>query len=89
MRTYDKQKLAELTKQCPEGCKCREADIEDLCMARDIGLKTFVECLEEKPFECECAISYGAVSYCSCPARVHIAKSLNQAGDSLRPGGAI
>jgi hypothetical protein len=87
MRTHDKHKIAELIRQCPEGCKCHETDLEELCMARDIGLKTFVECLEEKPFECECSISYGSVSYCSCPARVYIAKSLNQNADSMRPGG--
>jgi hypothetical protein len=83
MKTHDKHRLAKLIKQCPQGCKCREAEVEGLCMARDIGLKTFVECLEERPFECESSISYGRVSYCCCRARVYIARSLNENAGSF------
>jgi hypothetical protein len=87
MRTSDKHKLAERIEECPKGCKYCEA--EGLCMAKDIGLKTFVECLEKRSFECESSISYGRVSYCSCPARVYIAKSMNERAESTRPGGVL
>jgi len=69
-----KQWIEELIKDCPEGCRCHDQGVERLCKARDIGLEGFVECKEEKPFECNHSVSYGRAWYCSCHPRIYIAK---------------
>ncbi len=60
-----------------ESCKCQKQRIESLCKARDVGLQTFVECLEEDPYECPYAMFVGR-HYCKYPLRVHIAKKLKK-----------
>ena len=67
-------RIEELVEYCPEGCKCHKRTFADLCKARDIGLDTFVECMEDSPSECTESISYGDISFCSCPPRVYIVK---------------
>jgi hypothetical protein len=42
------------------------------CKAKDIGLESFVECLEMD--SCPFSIPFGYTHYCKCPARVHEAK---------------
>jgi len=74
MGTRHAREIKEIMKKCPPGCKCHGRGSDNLCKARDIGLDTFVECLDDKPFECPYAISYGRMSYCSCPPRVEIAQ---------------
>jgi hypothetical protein len=53
-----------------------ERNVEHLCEARDIGMTTFVECLEQNLNRCPNALSYGDSWYCSSRARVHITKGL-------------
>jgi hypothetical protein len=71
-----KKEIERLLKNCPEGCKCRQRGIEDLCYVRDVGLETFVRCLEENSLDCFHRIVFGRANYCSCPPRVSIAKQL-------------
>jgi hypothetical protein len=63
MHIEHKQEIQELIKDCPPGCKCHPRGIQDFCKARDIGMESFVECLEEEPFDC----SYGHSMFCSFP----------------------
>jgi hypothetical protein len=66
------QKLERLMEYDPEGCKCHEQGIEKLCKAKDLGLKSFVKCLEEKPFECTSSLTLQNSHYCYCPLRVYM-----------------
>jgi hypothetical protein len=43
------QKLERLIGYDPEGCRCHEQGIARLCKAKDLGLESFAECLEEDP----------------------------------------
>jgi hypothetical protein len=63
---------------CPKDFKCCRSNLSQLCKAKDIGLESFLECLEENPRDCEFSISYGYSYYCRCPVRVHIAKELSK-----------
>ena len=63
---------------CPKDFKCYKSGLENLCKARDIGLDTFLECLEEPPQKCLFTISHGGAYYCECPLRVYIAKKLKK-----------
>jgi hypothetical protein len=69
-----KREIEKLLKNCPKGCKCRQRGIEDLCRVRDVGLETFVLCLEKNSIHCVHRIVFGRANYCSCPPRVYIAK---------------
>ena len=71
------QRLEQLIEYFPEGSKCHQQGVEKLCKARDIGMDSFVECLEKEPLECVCAIHCAHSWYCSCPPRIRIAKELN------------
>jgi hypothetical protein len=66
--------IEKLLKNCPEGCMCRQRGIENLCSAQDVGMEGFVECLEKDPLDCFHPTVFGRAHYCSCPARVYIAK---------------
>jgi hypothetical protein len=48
------------------------------CKAKDIGLESFVNCLEIDSYMCPFSVFYGYSNYCSCPARVHAAKELEK-----------
>jgi hypothetical protein len=85
METEHTQEIQEIIRECSPGCKCHGQEYGELCKARDIGLETFVECLDERPFECPYAISYGRISYCSCPPRVKIAQMFEKRSNA---GGA-
>jgi hypothetical protein len=63
---------------CPKDFQCYEQGFENLCKAEDVGLETFLECLEKRPHECPFSIPYARVFYCSCPLRVYIAKELKK-----------
>ena len=63
--------------ECPKDFKCYREGHENLCKAQDVGLHTFLECLEEHPDECSFSISLDGVIYRKCPLRVYISKKLS------------
>ena len=64
--------------KCPKDFKCCTEALENLCKARDIGLESYLECLEENAFACPFSVHFGYVYYCECPLRIYIAKKLNK-----------
>ncbi len=71
-----KQILGDL--KCGKGLKCVNSGLQGICKAKDIGLKSFLECLEENPYECPFSVSFGRSYFCQCPLRVYIAKKLKK-----------
>jgi hypothetical protein len=63
---------------CPKDFICYQSGFEQLCQAEDLGLESFLKCLEGKPTQCTFSISYGDGYYCRCPLRVFIAKEMKQ-----------
>ncbi len=63
---------------CPKDFKCCTEGLEHLCKAREIGLETFLECLEEHPLECPFSVHFDDLYLCECPLRVYIAKELKK-----------
>jgi hypothetical protein len=63
---------------CPKLEQCYTTGLEILCKARDIGLQSLVECLEEYPDKCPFSLSLAGLVCCKCPVRVYIAKTLNK-----------
>jgi len=64
--------------KCSRDFKCYKSGFEDLGKARDIGVKGYVECLEDNPEACVFSVPFGYAFLCKCPLRVYIAKELGR-----------
>jgi len=71
-----KNKTEEFIRYCPEDCKCYEPGVGVRCKAEDVGLQSFVRCLEKDPKKCSFSVAYAYSYYCKCPVRVYVAKNL-------------
>ena len=60
--------------QCPKDFSCYTSGQERLCKAEDIGLESFLVCLETDPKKCKFSVVFGGMHFCQCPLRVYIAK---------------
>jgi hypothetical protein len=64
--------------QCPKDFECYKSRFTKLGKARDIGLKSFLVCLEENPELCQFSLQFGNSYFCTCPLRVYIARELKK-----------
>ena len=64
--------------QCPKGFRCYKSGFGELCQAKDIGLQSFVECLEEAAQTCPFAVPFASRYLCRCPLRIYVAKKLGK-----------
>lgn len=64
--------------ECPKDFKCYNSGFKNLCRAKDIGIESFLECLEKKPLECKFAFPFGLSYLCQCPLRIYISKNLKK-----------
>jgi hypothetical protein len=80
MEQADKQQVEQIISQtaCPKGFACHRSTFDVLGKAKDIGVDSFVVCLEEEPFECKFAVPFGYSYFCQCPLRVYIAKKFGK-----------
>jgi hypothetical protein len=80
MKQEHKRELEQIIDElkCPEDFKCYRMGFDDLCKAKDVGLQSHIECLEERPFQCKFSVAYGRAYFCHCPLRVFIAKKLKK-----------
>jgi hypothetical protein len=70
------QKIERLMEYDPEGC--HEQGIEKLCKAKDLGLESFAECLEEDPSDCASSFTLEDSHYCYCPLLVYMVNKLKK-----------
>jgi hypothetical protein len=64
--------------KCPKDFRCYRSGFENLCKAKDIGIESFLLCLEKNPRECKFSLNIGYEYICECPLRVYIAKKLKK-----------
>jgi hypothetical protein len=68
--------------KCPKDFRCYKSGLGVLCRAKEIGLETFLECLEENPRDCKFSIkvsaSFPKIYLCQCPLRYYIFKKLKK-----------
>lgn len=64
--------------KCPKNFRCYKSKYKDLCKAKDIGMESFLICLDKDPHKCEFSFSFGYKYFCKCPLRVFIAKELKK-----------
>ena len=63
---------------CPYDFVCYNSNFKKLCKAKDIGMESFLVCLEEQSEECVFSMSLAGSKYCRCKLRVYIAKVLKK-----------
>jgi hypothetical protein len=80
MEQAHEQEIEEIIGQtaCPKDFACHRSAFQVLCKAKDVGIESFLECLEEKPFACKFAVPFGSLYYCRCPLRVYISKKFGR-----------
>ena len=61
---------------CRKGFKCAASGFENLCRAKDIGLKRHLQCLELFPSLCEYSLALENKYFCACPLRVYLTKKI-------------
>lgn len=61
-----------------EGCKSYKPGYGFTCKARDVGLDSYIECLEKDSCRCPFSVYYARTYYCSCPARIYVAKEMGE-----------
>jgi hypothetical protein len=78
LKKGSKKKLEEIIDnlQCPYDFLCYKSNFKKLCKAQDIGIESFLVCLDDTPEECVFTLSFGGSKFCKCPLRVYIAKEL-------------
>jgi len=80
MQSVILQQIAEIRKrmECRKGFQCAESGFEELCRAKDIGLKRHLLCLEKAASSCDFALLIDRKYYCACPLRVYLTKNLRK-----------
>ncbi len=80
MENEVKKKIEKLMKvlQCPKDFICYKSGLETLCKAKKFGIHSLLECLEENPQECPFSITFKTASFCECPLRIYIRKTLGK-----------
>ncbi len=80
MEEDDKRKIEEIIggMQCPSNFKCCQSGLGKICKVKDIGLKDYLDCLEENPLKCTFALPFGQAYLCRCPLRIYLAKELKR-----------
>jgi hypothetical protein len=58
--------------------ECYKSPFGVLCKAEDIGLESYVRCLEENPQFCQFSVPFGYAYFCDSPVRVHICRKLGK-----------
>ena len=78
MKEEHKKKIKKIIGEmyCPSNFKCLDSGSENLCKARDIGMESYLECLESNLRDCSFAFPFGQGYFCKCPLRVYLAKEL-------------
>jgi spore coat polysaccharide biosynthesis protein SpsF (cytidylyltransferase family) len=65
--------------ECQKDFRCIKSDMNLLCEAKDMGVESMLECLDENPDDCKFSFAfYGYSHFCECPVRVYICKNLKK-----------
>jgi hypothetical protein len=64
--------------KCPKDFICYASGLKKLCRAKDIGVESFLECLEKNPLSCQFSFAFGLMHLCKCPLRVYLSKKLKK-----------
>lgn len=63
---------------CSKDFQCVESGFRELCKAQDIGLNSYLECLDSNAGNCLFSVLLNNRQLCQCPLRVFLAEHLNR-----------
>jgi hypothetical protein len=49
--------------KCPNDFQCYKSNFEALCEAEDIGIESYLKCLEENPRSCQFSVPFGVDTF--------------------------
>ena len=80
MEQRHEQEIEKIISQiaCPKDFTCYKERFHSLCKTKDVGLESYVQCLDDNPNRCTFSVRYGYSYYCRCPLRVYVAKNLGK-----------
>jgi hypothetical protein len=80
MEKISKRKIEEIAAglKCQKDFVCYTSEFKKLCKAQDVGIESFLECLEKKPESCQFSLSFGLMHLCECPLRIYLYKKLKK-----------
>ena len=61
---------------CPKDFRCAAIEPEHPGKAGDIGIDSYLECLDKEPWSCQLAVYVDGEYFCDCAERVYIAAKL-------------
>jgi hypothetical protein len=64
--------------ECTKDFKCYKSEFEHLCEMKDLGMDSFLKCVDKEATSCTFAIFFGGAYCCRCPLRIYIAKELKR-----------
>ena len=65
--------------KCPDHLSWVNDEDARLCRARDVGLDTYIECLEERRYSaCKFNTPFANIHLCQCPPRVFLLKEVGK-----------
>ena len=64
--------------KCQKNFTCYKSRFTELCEAKDIGMQTFIECLDESSLGCNFSLPFGSKYFCKCPLRIYVSKKLKK-----------
>ncbi len=77
MEQHHKEELLDILcgLTCDKDFVCYTSGQLKLCKAEDVGLESYLVCLQEHPEECKFSVKvFGKKHFCQCPLRVYLAK---------------
>lgn len=64
--------------KCSKKFVCYSSKFKDLCNAKDIGMQSYLLCLEKDPQNCDFSFFFIDEYLCKCSIRICIKKELNK-----------
>jgi hypothetical protein len=64
--------------QCPKDFQCYKSGFKRLCKATDVGIASFLRCLDKEPQSCRFSSSFGHWYLCNCPLRIYLVRKLSK-----------
>jgi|GEM_PF-641935 len=62
--------------KCPKDFVCYKSGFRKLCKIEDIGLESFLICLNGLAGECKFSVCFSNLYFCQCPLRIYICRKL-------------
>lgn len=64
--------------ECEKDFACYKSEFKNHPKAKNIGIQSFVECLEKNAMFCKYSLSFGDSYLCRCPLALYFVKNIKE-----------